>query len=1026
MDPSKKKFKKIKIKKLRQKQPDESQVEPVDMLRKNEDFVKILSEIEFIKMKKGEFMSAKRYKDAQEAIMKINTDVNSVDDLKNKKFIGKRMIEVLTEFQDTGKVEYLETEKKNPVNLFANIYGIGYVKAEKLVKKGYTTIEDLRKNQDKELNDKQKLGLQYYEDILERIPRQEIDEYNERFKSVFESLNSPSSSYEIVGSYRRGAENSGDIDVIITDHKNISTVFKKFIDLLEEQGIILHRLTDGKSKVMVIGKLGEYPARRLDFLYTSPEEYPFAVLYFTGSKGFNTAMRQRALDLGYSLNEHGIHELKQGSKGNKVNIQFKKEDDIFDFLNMEFKEPNERIDGRSIVLKPEIMPEENLKIKKDLTEPNKKKPKIIIKKRKTLKKRLEFKKPDYLKNVDSFRKIGIDYLKSLEVNDLEDILLESNHRYYNDVESKVLTDEEYDIIKEYLEKRDPDNEVVRNIGAPVKRDKVKLPFEMASMDKIKPDTKALDKWLTKYNNPSSYVISSKLDGVSGLYVNKGSPKLYTRGNGVVGQDVSHLLKYLNLPRREDLVVRGEFIISRVNFEEHYKESNANPRNLVAGLVNKKKPTKEELKYLEFVVYEIIEPVMKPSEQLTMLESLQFNVVLNGVEKTLTNDLLSARLVEGRTQYQYEMDGIVVYHDKIYDRSSGNPDHAFAFKMVLSEQMAEAKVLDVIWSPSKDGYLKPRVRIEPIELGGVNVEYATGFNGSFIEENKIGVGAIIKIIRSGDVIPHIMEVVIPAVNAKMPEEDYIWNKTRVDVMLKDADTNPVVMEKKITLFFKNLEIAGVGSGNVKRLIQAKYDTIPKILAMEEKEYLNVEGFKAKLANKVYTNIKNQIEKASLVSLMKASNIFGRGLGERKIQPILDKHPDILTSDDTREEKVEKVKAVKGIAEKSAIAFVDQIVPFVKFMEEAKLDSKLQVEEKEVPVYDEEHPLFGKKIVLTEIKGKELERFIKLKGGEVSKTVNKKTFLVVKKDETTDTEKANAAKLLNIKTMTEDEFRKEYNI
>ena len=115
----------------------------------------------------------------------------------------------------------------------------------------------------------------------------------------------------------------------------------------------------------------------------------------------------------------------------------------------------------------------------------------------------------------------------------------------------------------------------------------------------------------------------------------------------------------------------------------------------------------------------------------MLESLQFNVVLNGVEKNLTNDLLSARLVEGRAQYEYEMDGIVVYHDKIYDRASGNPEHAFAFKMVLSEQMAEAKVLDVIWSPSKDGYLKPRVRIEPIELGGVNVEYATGFNLSLI-------------------------------------------------------------------------------------------------------------------------------------------------------------------------------------------------------------------------------------------------------------------------------------------------------
>merc|ERR1711991_133584 len=182
MDLSKKKFKKIKIKKLRQKEKEREPVEPIDMIRKNEQFVKILSEIEFIKMKKGEFMSAKRYKDAQEAIMKINTDINSVDDLKNKKFIGKRMIEVLTEFQDTGKVEYLETEKKNPVNIFANIYGIGYIKAEKLVKNGYTTIDDLRKNQDKELNDKQKLGLQYYEDILERIPREEINEYNEIFK----------------------------------------------------------------------------------------------------------------------------------------------------------------------------------------------------------------------------------------------------------------------------------------------------------------------------------------------------------------------------------------------------------------------------------------------------------------------------------------------------------------------------------------------------------------------------------------------------------------------------------------------------------------------------------------------------------------------------------------------------------------------------------------------------------------------------------------------------------------------------
>ena len=90
----------------------------------------------------------------------------------------------------------------------------------------------------------------------------------------------------------------------------------------------------------------------------------------------------------------------------------------------------------------------------------------------------------------------------------------------------------------------------------------------------------------------------------------------------------------------------------------------------------------------------------------------------------------------------------------------NPDHAFAFKMMLSEQVAEAKVVDVIWTPSKDGYLKPRVQIEPIKLSGVTIEYATGKNAQFIEKNRIGVGAVIQIVRSGDVIPDIIKIVKP--------------------------------------------------------------------------------------------------------------------------------------------------------------------------------------------------------------------------------------------------------------------------
>ena len=79
-------------------------------------------------------------------------------------------------------------------------------------------------------------------------------------------------------------------------------------------------------------------------------------------------------------------------------------------------------------------------------------------------------------------------------------------------------------------------------------------------------------------------------------------------------------------------------------------------------------------------------------------------------------------------------------------------------MVLSDQTAETFVVDVIWSPSKDGYLKPRIRVDPVQVGGVTIEYTTGFNGAFIRDNKIGVGAKVKLIRSGDVIPYIEEVI----------------------------------------------------------------------------------------------------------------------------------------------------------------------------------------------------------------------------------------------------------------------------
>ena len=421
------------------------------------------------------------------------------------------------------------------------------------------------------------------------------------------------------------------------------------------------------------------------------------------------------------------------------------------------------------------------------------------------------------KIVEDFQNNGITVLESLTEEELVTVIEGNNHAYYN-TNKPLTSDNEYDIIKEYMERKYPKNTIITEVGAKIIKNKVELPYKMASMDKIKPDTNALTKWTTTYKGP--YVLSCKLDGVSGLYTTEGEiPKLYTRGNGTIGQDISHLIPVLNLPTEKNSVIRGEFIIPRLVFEEKYKKRFANARNLVSGIVNSKK-IDEKTQDLHFVAYEVIQPSLKPSEQMKKIEELGHISVQNQTVDNLTNEMLSGILMDWRTNYEYEIDGVIVTNDRVYTRTDGNPDYAFAFKMVISDQVAEAKVVDVIWTPSKSGYLKPRVRIEPIKLGGVTIEYATGFNGKFIEENKIGIGAIIQIIRSGDVIPYIKSVTTPAEHAKMPVTEYHWTDSHVDLVLDNVTDDETVQEKNITDFFTGIEVESLSTGNVKKIIESR--------------------------------------------------------------------------------------------------------------------------------------------------------------------------------------------------------------
>jgi NAD-dependent DNA ligase len=630
--------------------------------------------------------------------------------------------------------------------------------------------------------------------------------------------------------------------------------------------------------------------------------------------------------------------------------------------------------------------------------------------------------------VGNYKRGGIHVLENLSEEILNKLLKQSSDIYYNLKlnEVPILTDNEYDVLKEFIEKKFPNNTVIHEIGAPVTKNKATLPYRMPSMDKIKPDTGALESWQAKY--PESCVLSCKLDGVSGLYSTENNKAmLYTRGNGRIGQDITYLIPHLNLPKTTGMVVRGEFIMPKATFQAKYANQFANARNLVAGVVNRVS-VNEIIGDIDFVAYEIVKPVMKPSEQMQQLIVSGFKTVQNRIESKINNKILSEILVDWRTHYLYEIDGVIVTHDEIYLRKEGNPDHAFAFKMVLSDQMAEAKVVDVIWNASKDGYLKPRIRIEPIHLGGVTIEYATGFNGAFIETNMIGIGAVVQLIRSGDVIPYIKSVVTPATVPLMPSVPYKWNSTHIDVVLEDATTDSTVLEKNITGFFRGLEVDGLSAGNVSRIVGAGFNSVAKILAMSKADFLTIDGFKGKMAEKLHSGIETKVAAASIGDIMAASNMFGRGFSDKKIKLILEEFPDILTSADSVDEKTRRLASAKGMATKTAAAFVEHIPAFLEFLGECGLMNKLAVPvATETPAKKEEdtsHPLYKKTVVMTGARDKELEKILESTGVTIGSSVNSKTFVLITPDKEATSGKAETARKLNVPIMTPQEIRNKY--
>ena len=629
-----------------------------------------------------------------------------------------------------------------------------------------------------------------------------------------------------------------------------------------------------------------------------------------------------------------------------------------------------------------------------------------------------------------------EYCMETSITKLHNLKLYLDDLYYN-TESYELSDSLYDVLKDTLMKRDPN--YIPPVGAKIRTNdnRVILPYWMGSASKITLDEKKeLDRWCDK-NYCDNLVISEKLDGVSGMLTCiDGKMKLYTRGDGEIGADISYIIQYIkSIPCvKNNIAVRGELIINKKIFEEKYYNDGKNEkgfgrlyknaRNMVAGLVGAK-TVRNGLYDIEFVVYEIIgdNTMPKQSDQMYKLKKMGFKTAKNKVIEFSNNiDNFIYYYNKFKEESEYDIDGIIVQSNIQYDRNtSGNPSYLFAFKINSEENIFPTTVLDIEWSITSWGQIIPVAIIEPIELTGNTIKRVTVSNAGLMKLKGIGPGAIINVTRSNDVIPFIVNVIKKCKEFKWPDITYEWDENEVHLNVVDAD-DKVIAEMRIKMFakfFAKMGIKHISKQTVAKLYTYGFDTLLKIIAVTEKDLINIDGIQQKSAERIVTNIKEGLKGIKAPTLLGSCGVFGFGIGRKRVITLMTDIPDLLSGN--KKGLKNRVLDVEGFSDimadkvvnniDDAISFVDEVSKYVSFVDDTRVSDVF----------------VGQKYVFSGFRSKELEKSIEDRGGKTVTSVSKKTSgIIVANKDVKSTVKVDKAINLGVPVYTKDEFIEKFII
>lgn len=511
------------------------------------------------------------------------------------------------------------------------------------------------------------------------------------------------------------------------------------------------------------------------------------------------------------------------------------------------------------------------------------------------------------------------------IDKLVDELNEANVLYYvND--NPVMTDNEYDSLMDELIKLEQEHPEYVREDSPTKRvgnevitafEKVTHTTQMFSLADVfnEDEVKDFDERVRKEVDNPEYVCELKIDGLAvSLEYEKGIFKrAATRGDGIVGEDITHNVKTikdlpLKLKNPIDLEVRGEIymkkeVLNKLNEERAQRGESLfqNARNAAAGSVRQLDSKIAKERNLSMFLYHV--PVTSLKTHYETIELLRENGLPTNPHITKCKNISEVlKYIEEwtvkRPELPYDIDGIVIkVNDLSYQRILGStvkyPKWAIAYKFPAEEVCTELE--DIICTVGRTGQITPNAVLSPVKVAGSTIRRATLHNYEYIKEKDLRVGDIVSIRKAGDVIPEVVEPILSRrkdglekyqMITKCPicGEELVPSSTNIDLFCPNNKCPARNINALIHFVSRGaMDIDGLGE----RIMEDFYNMgiITNILDIyhletRKNELIELEGFGNKSVNNLLTSIENS-KHNSLERLLFGLGISGIGAKNAKI-------------------------------------------------------------------------------------------------------------------------------------------------